>query len=193
MLDRIGWTKEGDGVLHNIEFEEGGEVAVAGGKPRKAEVEPTPKAVKSSSGSVFSEGEAPSIVGAVPTGWRVETSNDIKVKFGPHKVPVGDDITFVVPVYTLVPEDDPSGVYIIEPGRTKDGHDEGGTLAAILSRLDGEAVAVKGALASLSDAIAMLPRNEKDTTVAEGETVGGVEYQASVPDDKSGKGSKARQ
>jgi hypothetical protein len=162
----FGWIKTtaGDTVSHDVDFsEEDDKIAVAGSQPKKDEIEAKP--VKSSTGSVFSEGEAPVIVGGVPEGWRVETSNDIKVKFGPHKVPVGDDITFVVPVYTLVPGDAPGGVYIIEPGRTKEGHDEGGTLASVLTRLDSEAQAVERALGALSEAIAMLPAPENEAVV----------------------------
>jgi hypothetical protein len=189
-----------EAVAHDVDFSEEDKIAVAGGKPKKAET--TPKAVKSSTGSVFTEGEAPVIVGDVPEGWRVETSNDIKVKFGPHKVPVGDDITFVVPVYTLVPGDSPGGVYIIEPGRTKEGHDEGGTLASVLTRLDSETQAVERALGSLSEAIAMLPlpegqavaegggeeaprENDREKEKAAGKE--GLDYRASVDKDPEGK------
>lgn len=146
----------------SLDFEKDA-VAVAGSEPRvpKKKVVKTgkssePKVVKSSTGSVFSEAAAPVVVGDVPSGWKIETSNEIKAKFGPHKVPVGDDITFVVPVYTLVPDSGGEGVYVIEPGRTKEGHDEGGALGSVLARLDAEAQAVDGALGSLSKAIAML-------------------------------------
>lgn len=172
------------GVVHTAEFSEDDDsVPVAGSLPEYTEAgaEEKPKAVKSATGSVFSEGEPPLIVGGVPDGWRVETSNEIKAKFGPHKVPVGDDITFVVPVYTLVPSEAMDGVYIIEPGRTKTGDDEGGTLSAILSRLDGEISTINTALGSLSKALAMLPaqapsENEKPE-ISDGE---GISYKASV-------------
>lgn len=178
------WSKKperaignGEVVIHTAELaDEEDPVPVAGSVPEyDKEPEEKPKAVKSSTGSIFSEGDPPLIVGNVPEGWRVETSNEIKIKFGPRKVPLGDDITFVVPVYTLVPSDNLDGVYIIEPGRTKTGDDEGGTLSAILSRLDGEIGAISVALGSLSKALAMLPAQE-DGGVAEE----GISYRASV-------------
>lgn len=109
--------------------------------------------VKGVGGSVFSEGEAPTVVGNVPAGWRVETSPDVKAKFGPQPVPGGEDITFVVPVYALVPEDRRAGAYVMEPGRNSRGDDEGGTLASILERIESESGAVEGALGTLSESI----------------------------------------
>lgn len=182
-------------VIHTAEFPaEEDTVAVAGSLPEyedQAQVgeadkrtEDKPKAIKSSTGSVFSEGDPPLIVGEVPAGWRVETSNEIKAKFGPQKVPVGDDITFVVPVYTLVPSESIDGVYIIEPGRTKTGDDEGGTLSAILSRLDGEIAAISTALGSLSEALAMLPSPEIEEGAGDRPVAGGdkdgISYRTSV-------------
>lgn len=171
------WIKEparasgtGEVVVHTAKFaDEEDSIPVAGSAPEyDKEPEEKNKAVKSSTGSIFSEGDPPLIVGNVPEGWRVETSNEIKIKFGPRKVPLGDDITFVVPVYTLVPSDNLDGVYIIEPGRTKTGDDEGGTLSAILSRLDGEIGAISVALGSLSKALTMLPAQEEVGVVEEG-------------------------
>jgi len=180
-----------DEIIQGVEvvsaegFSEDESIPVAGSLPQYEQDKVSPVAVKSSTGSVFSEGEPPVIVGNVPEGWRVETSNEIKVKFGPHKVPVGDDITFVVPVYTLVPSENVDGVYIIEPGRTRGGDDEGGTLSSILTRLDGEAGAISEALGSLSKALSMLPVPEiEERGVADGADgdgrVEGVRYKTSV-------------
>lgn len=202
--------------VQTVSFDEGDRIAVAGGRPKNggdgaAEPKGPAKGVKASGGSVFSEGQAPSIIGQVPEGWRVETASDIKIKFGPHKVPVGDDITFVVPVYTLVPSDSPDGVYIIEPGRTKSGHDEGGTLPSVLARLESESQAVCSALGSLSEAIAMLPGEDppaeavaevpaepaKSGAAADGVRIpegSGLGYRGSVSDRGAagGKGGKGR-
>jgi hypothetical protein len=106
--------------------------------------------VKGEGGSVFSEGDAPVVVGEIPAGWRVETSPDIKAKFGPHAVPGGEDITFVVPVYTLVPEEGRPGAYIMEPGRGEQGEDSGGTIGAVLERVETEAETVSKVLSSLA-------------------------------------------
>jgi len=171
----------GDVTVHTAEFSEEDSVAVAGSTPEYTkEDKSNTKAVKSSTGSVFSEGDPPLIIGEVPEGWRVETSNEIKAKFGPHKVPIGDDITFVVPVYTLVPSDTVDGVYIIEPGRTQTGDDEGGTLSSILARLDGEIGAISTALGSLSKALAMLPAQENEAGAVAEKGAEGISYRASV-------------
>lgn len=114
--------------------------------------------VKGAGGSVFSEGDAPTVMGDIPAGWRVETSPDVKAKFGPQPVPGGEDITFVVPVYTLVPEERRPGAYVMEPGRTADGQDGGGTLGGVLGRMQNEAAAIGAALATLSDSLAGLEK-----------------------------------
>lgn len=177
----VSVMEDDGGTVHTAEFSEEDSVAVAGSTPEYTnEDKAKPKAVKSSTGSVFSEGDPPLIIGEVPEGWRVETSNEIKAKFGPHKVPIGDDITFVVPVYTLVPSDTIDGVYIIEPGRTQTGDDEGGTLSAILARLDGEISAISTALGSLSKALAMLPAEESESQGLVEKGAEGISYRASV-------------
>lgn len=129
--------------------------------------------VKGAGGSVFSEGDAPTVVGDIPAGWRVETSPDVKAKFGPQPVPGGEDITFVVPVYTLVPEEKRAGAYVMEPGRTAEGQDGGGTLSGVLGRMQGESTTIGAALATLSDSLrgleAMVP------VAPEGDAVEGAE------------------
>ncbi len=137
------------------------EVAALGRAKEKAKV-------KSAAGSVFSEGEAPTVVGAVPDGWRVETSPDVKAKFGPHPVPGSEDITFVVPVYTLVPDEHRNGAYVMEPGRTEDGQDMGGTLGSVLRRMEMEAGNIAIALGALTDSLKGLePYAEGDEVLGE--------------------------
>jgi len=114
--------------------------------------------VKGAGGSVFSEGDAPVVIGEVPEGWRVETSPDIKAKFGPHPVPGGEDITFVVPVYTLVPEEGRPGAYVMEPGRGEKGEDAGGTISAVLGRIETETETVSKVLGSLATSLDGLSR-----------------------------------
>lgn len=114
--------------------------------------------VKGASGSVFSEGDVPTVVGDIPAGWRVETSPDIKAKFGPQPVPGSEDITFVVPVYTLVPEERRPGAYVMEPGLSEDGQDGGGTLRGVLGRMESEAGAISSALTTLTDSLSGLER-----------------------------------
>jgi hypothetical protein len=92
-------------------------------------------------------------MGDIPSGWRVETSPDVKAKFGPQPVPGGEDITFVVPVYTLVPEERRPGAYVMEPGRNVDGQDSGGTLGGVLERMQNEAGAISAALGVLSESL----------------------------------------
>lgn len=132
--------------------------------------------VKGVGGSVFSEGDAPTVIGDIPAGWRVETSPDVKAKFGPQPVPGGEDITFVVPVYTLVPEERRPGVYVMEPGRAADGQDGGGTLGGVLERMRNEAAAIGGALDTLSDSLAGLEKMAPE--FLEGDPVEEAEDQA---------------
>lgn len=134
------------------------------GEPADVQKKEIPKP-KKSEGSVFSEGDAPIIVGDVPAGWRVEPISEIKAKFAPKKVEGAEEVTFVVPAYTLVPEDREDTVYVIEPGRTQDGENTGGTLDKVLDRMSSESGAVGKALDSLSKAIGGLARDEKEPSV----------------------------